>query len=455
MIKRLMTRILPHSLYGRIALVLIVPITIVQLVVSISFVQRVYEGVTDQMTRNIVLEIDLLLDRFTDTGDILRYSKLLNIDAEFGTGPQEDRRDFFDIAGATLINALHERVENLAAVDLVTDHRRVHVAIDTPRGLLHLSFPRGRVTVENPHQLLVLIFFFSLFMTFLAYLFLRNQLKPIRRLAQAAEAFGRGYHRDYRLGGPDEVRSAGKAFLDMRDRIVQHQEQRTMMLSGVSHDLRTPLTRLRLALSLSEDSADNREMMDDLDDMERLIDSFLDFAGSGASEEPEAANLVEIVESTVEKAARSGADVSIKRLPEAPVTLVIKKFSIERALDNLVGNALRYGNCAVVSLDVVGSVIRISVEDDGPGIPPDLRQEALKPFSRLDKSRNQNKGSGVGLGLSIAQDIASSHGGSLSLDDSQDHGGLLAVIELPAAADFARDGAFNPLKRDAKLRVAE
>lgn len=448
MIKKFFKRILPHGLYGRAALVLIVPITIIQLVVSFSFVQRVYEDITDQMTGNIVYEIDLLLDRFLREEDISDFANILNIKAQIEGGPQEDRRYFFDIAGATIIQTLHNRVPNLAAVDLLRDDDTVHLTLDTQRGVLHLSFPRERVAATNPHQLLVLIVFFSALMTFVAYLFFRNQLKPILKLAQAAEAFGRGHHLDYRLGGPDEVRSAGKAFLNMRERIVQHQEQRTMMLNGVSHDLRTPMTRLRLGLSMSGDTEENKDMASDLDEMERLIDSFLDFAGSGASEEPEPANLVDIVQHAVDKSARSGGDVTIGNLPGEPMVLVIKKLAVERALDNLVGNALRYGNRAIVSLQVLESTIRISVEDDGPGIAHDKRAEALKPFSRLDSSRNQNQGGGVGLGLPIAQDIAFSHGGRLLLEESREYGGLLAVLELPKEADFAYDSAFTPNRRE-------
>ncbi len=436
-------RFLPHSLYGRAALILIVPTAAVQLAISVSFIQRVFEDVTIQMTQNIVVEIDLLLDSVMRGEDLSRYVQLLNIAAQIGTGPRQDRVRYLDLPGATVIETLHERFPNLVAVDLVTDRRRVHLSLETTRGLLHLSFPRQRVTATNPHQLLVLIFFTTLLMIIVTYLFMRHQLRPIRELAKTSEAFGRGHHRDYRPSGSKEVRSAGETFLNMRERIEQHREQRTMMLSGISHDLRTPLTRLRLGLSLNEDTVDNRDMVTDLDEMERLIDSFLDFAGSEATEDPEPADLVAIVQSIVEKAARPGAAVSIDLLPAEAQVLVVKKLAIERALGNLVGNALRYGNRAVVSLEVDGTVVRFSVEDDGPGIPPDKHQEALKPFSRLDSSRNQNKGGGVGLGLPIVLDAALSHGGSLTLGVSRKYGGLLAVIELPVDANSANGGALD------------
>ncbi|MFT5343777.1 MAG: two-component system osmolarity sensor histidine kinase EnvZ [Paracoccaceae bacterium] len=430
-------RVLPDSLYGRAALILIVPITAVQLVVSVSFVQRVYEDVTEQMTQNIVVEIDLLLDNYQHGDNLIHDANLLRIGTEVGNGPLVDRVSYFDISGATIVKTLRDGFPDLIAVDLMTNPRMVHLSLKAPPGVLQLSFPRRRVTAANRHQLLVLIFFTSVLVTFVAYLFLRNQLRPIRKLAQAAEAFGRGHHREYSPGGSSEVRSAGETFLNMRARIEQHREQRTMMLSGVSHDLRTPLTRLRLALALSDDSDDTRDMLTDLDEMERLIDSFLDFAGSEATEQAEPTNLTTMVQGIVEKATRSGAAVSIGALPTDAPVMVIRKFAIERALDNLVGNALRYGNRAVISLQVLKTKIRFTVEDDGPGIPPELHQEALKPFSRLDPSRNQNKGGGVGLGLPIALDVALSHGGNLFLEESAEFGGLCAVIELPLAADSA------------------
>ncbi|MFK7751065.1 MAG: ATP-binding protein [Sedimentitalea sp.] len=435
-IRRFLRRFIPHSLYGLSAAVLIVPITLVQLIVSISFVQRVYEDITRQMTRNMVFEINLLQDSFLAGQDIARYREALALEVEIGTGPSQERRAFFDIAGATIIKTLHEQVPSLKVVDLVTHRRQVHLSLQTDRGDLHVSFHRNRVTVVNPHQLLVLIVFISVLMTILAFVFLRKQLRPVRQLAQAAEAFGRGEHRAYAPGGPDEIRAAGEAFLSMRERIIQHQEQRTLLLSGVSHDLRTPLTRLRLGMSLNEHMMDDPGMIADLDEMEHLIDSFLDFVRSDTGEDPEPTDLVEMVRHTVEKTVRGGGAVSIGTLPPTPQILSIKRLALGRALDNLVGNALRYANRAVVSLEVKEDLVCLIVEDDGPGIPQHLRHEALKPFSRLDPSRNQDKGGGLGLGLAITMDIVLSHGGALTLDESTAHGGLLARIELPMAVDF-------------------
>ena len=435
-LRHFLNRFIPHSLYGVSAAVLIVPITLVQLIVSISFVQRIYEDVTRQMTRNMTYEINLLQERFVAGEDITVYRDALSLNVEIGTGPREDLRDFFDLAGATVIETLHERVPSLLAVDLSTFYRKVHLTLQTERGDLYLSFNRSRVTMVNPHQLLVLIVFVSVLMTVLAYVFLRRQLRSIRLLALAAEAFGRGEHRAYVPSGPDEVRAAGEAFVSMRERIAQHQEQRMMLLSGVSHDLRTPVTRLRLGLSLNEHTMDDPDIMADLDEMEHLISSFLDFVRSDSGEEPEPTDLVEMARHTVEKTERGGGEIRIERLPSQPVVLSVKQLALGRALENLIGNALRYGDKAIVSLDVFEDRVHLVVEDDGPGIPEERRLEALKPFSRLDPSRNQNKGGGLGLGLAITMDIVSSHGGVLVLDESSALGGLLARIELPVRGGF-------------------
>ena len=234
----------------------------------------------------------------------------------------------------------------------------------------------------------------------------------------------------YKPSGASEVRSAGNAFLDMRSRIERQIEQRTMMLSGVSHDLRTPLTRLKLGLAMIESGPEVEDLTRDVEEMERLLNEFLSFARSDALDDLIEVDSEELVRDVIEKSGRGGGAVSIGTI-EGQGVAMLRPVAVTRALDNLVGNALRYGTRAVVSLHVAPRFLRISVEDDGPGIPENLREEALKPFSRLDASRNQNRGSGVGLGLAIASDIARRHGGTLRLEESADMGGLRAVVILP------------------------
>lgn len=424
--------LLPRGLYGRAALILLVPIITIQLVVSFAFIQRHYEDVTVQMTENLVPQAKLLIEATQRSPQELYDSaKILGLEAQLQGEPIVDRVRFYDLSGHKLRDTLELRLEELAAVDLVANRKEVHLELDTSAGPLQLRFTRNRVSASNPHQLLVLMMLTGILMTLIAYLFLRNQLRPIKRLARAAEAFGKGQILPYHPTGANEVRSAGGAFLNMRSRIERQTQQRTMMLSGVSHDLRTPLTRLKLGLSMQPQSAETDALVNDVTEMESLITAFLDFARADATEELAQSDPADLVCDVVDKAQRSGQQVTLGVMPDDPVPQQLRPLAITRALENLVGNATRYGTQARVSLRVLENSLRFTVEDDGPGIPEDKREEAMKPFARLDEARNQNKGSGVGLGLAIAADIMRGHGGSLRLGESADLGGLSVDLVLP------------------------
>ncbi len=432
-------RVLPHGLYGRAMLILILPIVMIQLVVSIAFIQRHFEGVTRQMTRNVVQEISFVTGRIAAApdlvaaqseavalGEALAMSVTLPAPAE---APAADARLYYDFSGRVVIATLRATFETVRAVAL-TNLRTVRLVMDTPHGAVEIAFDRGRVSASNPHQLLVLMVATGLLMTVIAVLFLRNQLRPIRRLARAAEAFGKGRIEPYRPAGAIEVRSAGNAFLDMRARIERQIEQRTLLLSGVSHDLRTPLTRLKLGLSMLDDDADAAAMSRDVDDMERLLDAFLAFVRDDAlEEEAELMDPVPLVSAVVEDGRRAGQAVTLQAV-EGAGRARLRAGAVRRAMENLIGNAVRYGTRAEVSLAILERSIRITVEDDGPGIARERREEALRPFTRLDNARNQDRGTGVGLGLAITADIARSHGGTLRLGESARLGGLKAELVL-------------------------
>jgi two-component system osmolarity sensor histidine kinase EnvZ len=315
----------------------------------------------------------------------------------------------------------------LRAVHLPNDDD-VRLYFADGNGGIEMSFDRRRVSASRSHQLFVNMVFFAVVMTAIAYLYLRNQLRPITRLARVAEAFGRGRHLPYRPSGALEVRAAGNAFLDMRARIERQIEQRTLMLSGVSHDMRTPLTRLKLALSML-DEEDRRPMEQDVADMERLLDEFLAFARGAQEGEPEPVDPVDLVRRIVADSRRAGIAVDLVDV-EGAGTAPLRVNGIRRALENLINNAVRYGTRAEVSVRISQRTLRIRVEDDGPGIPPENREEAIKPFARLEPARNQNLGTGVGLGLSIATDIVRAHGGALRLGESARLGGLRADIVI-------------------------
>ena len=428
-------RILPRGLYGRAALILILPIVVVQVVVSLVFLQRHFEGVTQQMTGNLLFEIGYLLDGVNAAPDLASAKNVareralpLDLRVQLPDSTEiTDQREFYDLSAKAMVETLTRGLDGVVAVDFISKPRDVILAIDTNYGRLGLEFSRHRVSASNPHQLLVWMIFIGLLMTIIAYFFLRNQLRPIRRLARAASNFGKGEATDYRPQGATEVRMAGAAFLEMRARIERQIEQRTLMLSGVSHDLRTPLTRLRLGLSMLEETEDTKALLRDVSDMEMLLNAFLDFARGEATEEHVECDPIGLARKAVEDARRSGAEVEFLAIDEG--TLVkLRPTAISRALSNLIGNALRYGTRARVSVDIYEKAVRFRVEDNGPGISVEDREMALRAFARLEPSRNQNKGLGVGLGLTITADIARSHGGTLRLSESAALGGLQADL---------------------------
>tara|TARA_R110002110_G_C13360361_1_gene709391 strand:- start:285 stop:1367 length:1083 start_codon:yes stop_codon:yes gene_type:complete len=337
---------------------------------------------------------------------------------------------WYDYSGRVLASRLASRLETYIAVDL-SDGDLVDLYITSSKGPLRLRFDRRRISASNPHQLFVYTVFFSVVLSLIASMYLRNQLRPIKRLARAAEAFGRGRHEAYSPSGAVEIRAAGSAFLDMRARIERQMEQRTLMLSGVSHDLRTPLTRLRLGLSMIDDEEEATPLLGDVDDMQRMLDEFLSFAKGAAEGEPERIDPYALMAQVVEEAQRGGRNVTL--LPpqgKGTGTVKLRRTAIRRAVDNLISNGVRYGARAEVSVMLTDKTLRIRVEDDGPGIPEEQRTEAAKPFTRLDPARNQDKGSGVGLGLAIATDIARAHGGVLRLGESTRLGGLRADLVI-------------------------
>ncbi|SLN36363.1 Osmolarity sensor protein EnvZ [Falsiruegeria litorea R37] len=434
---RWLKQYMPRSLYGRAALILVLPVIVLQLVVSVAFIQRNLEDVTKQMTLTIVREIEMIGDQAERAGTqnemlgamrpflaaLQMQVRFLNDDAV----PNHDTRRWYDYTGRIVTQTFHNRLEGTLAVAL-SDSRLAQVYIDSDLGPVEVSFDRRRLSPAAPHQLIVTMVFFGVLMTTISFLYMRNQLRPITRLSKAAQAFGRGRNVPYWPSGAIEVRAAGSAFLDMRARIERQIEQRTLMLSGVSHDLRTPLTRLKLGLSML-DEEDAELLLKDVDEMQQLLDAFLEFSRGASEAEPERVDPGDLIRKIVEDAKRAGRDVMLGEC-DVEGEIQLRPLAMRRAVENLIGNAVRYGTRAQVSVVMTQKSLRVRVEDDGPGIPADLRGEAIKPFSRLDPARNQNMGSGVGLGLAIVADIARAHGGTLRLGESEELGGLCADIVI-------------------------
>lgn len=413
----------PRGIYGRAALILLLPVVVLQLVVVVLFAQRHFEGVTQQMADTMLRELEVVRaarDRSAVVQDLLSP---LEIDVTEVSAEQiETSRLWYDYSGTVLRQRFEDRLPGFRGVGL-RDTDIVDVYVDGNDGILRLRFDRRRITASNPHQLFVYMAVFGFLMTFIAIGFLRNQLRPIRRLARAAEAFGKGQQVRLTPAGAVELRAAGRAFVDMRNRIERHIEQRTLMLSGVSHDMRTPLTRLRLGLSMI-DEQEAAPLLRDVDDMQDMLDGFLDFAKGAAEGEPEAVDPRRLVAEVVENARRDGREITLIQEGEGEGTVALREMAMRRAVENLVGNAQRYATRSAVSVLLTERTLRIRVDDDGPGIPEDQRDLVLRPFTRLDAARNQNEGGGVGLGLAIAADVARGHGGFLRLGEAADLGGL-------------------------------
>ncbi|MCY4153489.1 MAG: ATP-binding protein [Aestuariivita sp.] len=426
-------RYLPKGLYWRAALILLLPIILLQIVVSVAFIQRYFEDVTTQMTANMLRELNLVLrvidsapDQNSARSTIFQDVTELGLGIKFvDENPSSDQIRWFDFSGLVFTRTLRQELPNLQAITL-PDNREVILNFETTHGPVQMQFERSRVSATNPHQLLVIMVLFGALMTIIAYLYLRNQLRSITALADAAQAFGRGRNVTYEPRGALEIRAAGQAFLDMRDRIQRHMEQRTLMLSGVSHDLRTPLTRLKLGLSFIEHN-EAEPLLQDVEAMERLIDEFLSFIKGAKEEEPELIDPKNLVETVVTDAQRLGFDVNIGEI-NGRGEVHLRAGAFRRALENLISNGVRYGSRVEVSLEVTDKSLLFRIEDNGPGIPKERREEAVAPFTRLDPSRNQDKGSGVGLGLAITREIAYGNGGILELSKSQRLGGLQADI---------------------------
>ena len=406
-------------------MILLLPVVVLQLVVTVVFMQRHFEGVTMQMSTTVAREVELVLSGVPETTLDVLDIRVADVSRDVLAEP--NTRLWYDFSGVIITRNLNKILPQIKVIDLYNDDI-VRLVADVDGQAKEVIFDRSRISAAKPHQLFVNMMFYGFLFTLIALIYLRNQLRPIKRLATAAEAFGRGRNMPFSPAGATELRSAGTAFVDMRNRIERQIETRTLMLSGVSHDLRTPLTRMRLALAMLDD--DEREPLEqDVDEMQGMIDAFLEFSKGGQAMEPEAVVVQTWIEQVVADCARAGRDVSLVH-SEGEGTVMLRLGGMRRALDNLIGNAVRYGSRAEVSMVLTDKFLRLRVEDDGPGIPENRRAEAQRPFTRLDPSRNQDKGGSVGLGLAIATDIARAHGGVLRLGESERLGGLRADIVI-------------------------
>jgi two-component system osmolarity sensor histidine kinase EnvZ len=430
-------RWLPTTLFGRSLLIIVLPVAIMQIVVTWIFFDAHWETVNSRLSEGLAGDIAWAVESYRDDpASLTRLSERaeeslsLSIALQEGrTLPSSRRASLFAVLDRSLNRALSERLDAPFWFDTTRYPAYVDVRVKVPQGVLRIIAPRDRAFATQGHIFVLWMTVATFLLTALAILFIRNQVRAIERLAEAAEAFGKGVDQPaFKPYGAKEVRQAAQAFMAMRGRIQRHIDQRTALLASVSHDLRTPLTRLKLELALAEPSARGEAMKRDLAEMEHMIDEYLAFARGEGGESVETVQLHGLIAEVSEGAARAGAQVTIDADPALQAD--VRPMALKRALSNLVMNAAVHGEHIEVAVRPTPTGgVEIMVDDDGPGIPPDRYEEAFKPFNRLDDSRNQNE-KGVGLGLAIARDVARGHGGELTLAPSP-MGGLRATVRLP------------------------
>ncbi|MFC3068668.1 ATP-binding protein [Phenylobacterium soli] len=445
MLGRWIKRRMPTTLFGRSLLIIVLPIALMQVAVTYVFFDAHWKTVTSRLSEGLAGDIAWAVESYKDDPSPESFAKLsqraedsmsLSIAFQKGRKLPATRRDppvlfepFFAPIDRSLERALQERLDDPFWFDTTRYPAYVDIRVAVPGGVLRVLAPRDRAFATQGHIFVLWMTVATVLLTAIAILFIRNQVRAIERLADAAEAFGRGGEMvAFKPHGAKEVRRAATAFLAMRSRIQRHIEQRTNLLASVSHDLRTPLTRLKLSLALIEPTKRTADMKRDVSEMEHMIDEYLAFARGEGGEAVEAVRLRDLIEEVCEGAVRAGAKVSVEADPN--LMGEVRPNALKRALSNLVMNAAVHGEqVAVAARPRPQGGVEILVDDDGPGIPEGRYEEAFKAFGRLDEARNQNT-KGVGLGLAIARDVARGHGGDITLDRSP-LGGLRAVLRLP------------------------
>ncbi|HTJ63159.1 MAG TPA: ATP-binding protein [Alphaproteobacteria bacterium] len=427
-------RLLPRTLEGRTILILVVPVVIAQLITVYIFFERHFSTLSVDLSRAVAGDIEMIIDEierepssrqriFSAAADSFE----LSLDFEPGARLTPVKTRWNPLIEPILETALAERVGRPFTIGAYGSDNWAEIRVQLPDGVLDVRSPQRRLFSYTAFVFIAWVIGAALLLTWIAVIFMRNQVRPIRRLAVAAERFGKGNDAmQLKPAGALEVRQAAAAFIVMRDRIRRQIAQRTEMLAGVSHDLRTPLTRMKLQLAMLPDAEEAEGLHADVAEMEGMIDAYLAFArgegGEAAQPTDFAALLRDVVDGLPGKAA-----VTVRIA--GPIDITIRPMAMRRCLGNLLGNALRYAKAVEVTAVLDQRTVRVTIDDDGPGIPKDKREDVFRPFFRLDPSRNIATG-GVGLGLSIARDIAHGHGGEIALEDSP-LGGLRVVLTLP------------------------
>jgi two-component system osmolarity sensor histidine kinase EnvZ len=437
-VSRWLNSVMPKGLYARALLIIIAPMVILQSVVAFVFMERHWNVVTQRLSASVVQDIAALIDIYrgypqdADQAQIRRIAQeRLGLSVDFlplTDMPPPGPKPFFSLLDQALSEELRKQIGRPYWIDTVGKSALLEIRVQLDNNVMRVFARRSAAYVSNSEIFLLWMVGTSTVLLVVAIIFLRNQIKPILRLADAAESFGKGREApNFRPRGAREVRRAAAAFIEMKTRIERAMEQRTAMLAGVSHDLRTVLTRFKLELALIDDSPEIDAMKKDVDEMARMLEAYLAFARGDSGEASAPTDMAEFLEELKLDAERHGHKTSV--VFHGPPIVTVRPAAFKRCLANLVSNAARFAP----SIEITGHrdhrYLTVTVDDDGPGIPPAMREEVFKPFLRLDDARNQDEG-GTGLGLAIARDIARSHGGDITLGDSP-LGGLRATVRVP------------------------
>jgi two-component system osmolarity sensor histidine kinase EnvZ len=428
-------KIFPSGLYTRSLIIIIAPIVILQAILTFVFLERHWQLVTKKLSSSVVSEIGMMMD-MQKNNDLIEISsnakKFYDINLRLLTNQKIDN-DFrlpANLVEKTLSQELQKSLDNRYSIEDIPEEKKVIINIEVENGILEFVIPRRNVYATNSHIFLVWMVISSILILSIAILFLRQQIKPIEKLAKAAESFGIGRKiKNFKPTGATEVRKAADAYIKMQERIEKFLEQRTLMLAGVSHDLRTPLTRIKLQLEMYSNQKGNTELLKDVNEMQYMLETYLDFSQTASSEEDTEVDLKELIDSIISTSNEKSKIISLKPTNLKNIKYICKKIALKRCVINLINNAKAFGDEVLITLNESNKEITITIEDNGPGIPKKDYEKALRPFQRLDSSRNQNI-AGSGLGLSISQEIMNSIGGNIKLSKSK-LGGLKVIMALP------------------------
>lgn len=430
--------VMPKGLYARALLIIIAPMVILQSVIAFVFMERHWNVVTQRLSAGVVQDIGALIDvysRYPQDPDLAQIRRIaqerLGLVVDFlpiTEMPPPGPKPFFSLLDQTLSEELRKQIAKPYWLDTVGKSSLVEIRIQLDKNVMRVFARRNAAYASNSEIFLLWMVGTSTVLLTVAIIFLRNQIKPILRLADAAESFGKGRDApNFRPRGAREVRRAAAAFIEMKMRIERAIEQRTAMLAGVSHDLRTVLTRFKLELALIDETPETEAMKKDVDEMARMLEAYLAFARGDLGEQSAPTDMAAFLDELKEDAERHGHRTTVVFHGTPIVT--VRPAAFKRCLANLVSNSQRYASAISITGHRDHRYLTVTIDDDGPGIPAESREEVFKPFLRLDDARNQDEG-GTGLGLAIARDIARSHGGDIVLGDSP-LGGLRATVRVP------------------------